>query len=321
MDELADFRACCSRARRIDQPPPGADAEPDYQGAGAAMVAESDLLIAVWDGNRPRGRGGTGDVAARAGAGKDRRIPVLWIDPSADEPHPSLAQWPEQSMWDDSFVEPTSVPLPERLPGRLALAWPFGSRRAGPAAQLGSFRQELMEQRAFNHQKTTTGDEPRPCGSEEACREPDPGPPQEVRRRHGVLPTVLRPRRPARDRIRTPILVVYRAALPACRGCADLGRRPSGVLPGVVVGGCRSGGGVPVSSARAARCGAHPAPAQPVVGLSMAGRAGSHAVLPRSARTSGAPATAIEAKYEEGSQRPWFKRAFDDIAEKMPHGR
>ena len=37
----------------------------DYVMAGRATVAHSDLVIAVWDGQPPRGPGGTGDVAAQ----------------------------------------------------------------------------------------------------------------------------------------------------------------------------------------------------------------------------------------------------------------
>ena len=50
-----------------------------YEAAGLTMLAQADILIAVWDGEPARGRGGTGDIvddAARQGT------PVVVIDPS-----------------------------------------------------------------------------------------------------------------------------------------------------------------------------------------------------------------------------------------------
>lgn len=37
----------------------------DYVMAGRATIAHSDIVLAVWDGEPPRGRGGTGDVASK----------------------------------------------------------------------------------------------------------------------------------------------------------------------------------------------------------------------------------------------------------------
>ncbi len=47
---------------------PGDDREDvdAYVMAGRATIAHSDILVAVWDGHPPRGRGGTGDVVAHA---------------------------------------------------------------------------------------------------------------------------------------------------------------------------------------------------------------------------------------------------------------
>lgn len=52
-----------------------------YEVAGHVMLEHADLLIAIWDGDEARGRGGTGQIveeALRVG------IPVVWIDPGDD---------------------------------------------------------------------------------------------------------------------------------------------------------------------------------------------------------------------------------------------
>lgn len=50
----------------LELPGDGDGAVEDYVMAGRATVAHSDMLIAVWDGEPARGRGGTADVAAQA---------------------------------------------------------------------------------------------------------------------------------------------------------------------------------------------------------------------------------------------------------------
>lgn len=53
-----------------------------YAAVGNAVLEGSDLLIALWDGERARGPGGTGEVVDAALA---RGTPVIWID--ARPPH------------------------------------------------------------------------------------------------------------------------------------------------------------------------------------------------------------------------------------------
>jgi hypothetical protein len=55
---------------------PGEDA---YEAAGRWIASESELLIAVWDGEPARGRGGTADTVAYARA-LDREVHVIWPD-------------------------------------------------------------------------------------------------------------------------------------------------------------------------------------------------------------------------------------------------
>jgi Protein of unknown function (DUF4231) len=70
------------------------DGNPDdrpraYEAAGVVMLANIDLLVAVWDGNDADGIGGTAEIVRRAIAD---RIPVIWIEPA----HPDRLKlsWP-----------------------------------------------------------------------------------------------------------------------------------------------------------------------------------------------------------------------------------
>ena len=53
-----------------------------YVMAGRATVAHSDILIAVWDGLAPRGRGGTGEIVRLA---HDRATPVIHVPVKSNE--------------------------------------------------------------------------------------------------------------------------------------------------------------------------------------------------------------------------------------------
>jgi hypothetical protein len=52
-----------------------------YERANRAILDRSDVLIAVWDGDPARGRGGTGDVVHDA---LERSLPVIVIRPDAE---------------------------------------------------------------------------------------------------------------------------------------------------------------------------------------------------------------------------------------------
>jgi hypothetical protein len=53
-----------------------------YTAVGAFMVSKADVMLAIWDGKRARGDGGTGHVVQMA---LDAEVPVIWID--ATTPH------------------------------------------------------------------------------------------------------------------------------------------------------------------------------------------------------------------------------------------
>ena len=53
-----------------------------YATLGQMLVRQADLLIALWDGNPPSGKGGTADVVSEA---RRNGVPVLWIE--REPPH------------------------------------------------------------------------------------------------------------------------------------------------------------------------------------------------------------------------------------------
>jgi len=77
--DLGDFDALLGRSERVLELPGELDDRLDgYVMVGRATVAHCDILIAVWDGQKARGPGGTGDVVQTA---IERGTPVIHIPP------------------------------------------------------------------------------------------------------------------------------------------------------------------------------------------------------------------------------------------------
>ncbi len=72
----ADFLKLMARADSILQPPAAFAREDAYLAAGARVVELCDVLIAVWDGARAQGKGGTADIVAQA---REKERPLIWI--------------------------------------------------------------------------------------------------------------------------------------------------------------------------------------------------------------------------------------------------
>ena len=64
----AEFESLLGAARHVTVVPTDADGsrEAAYERAGHAVLADSDVLLALWDGERARGQGGTADMVAHA---------------------------------------------------------------------------------------------------------------------------------------------------------------------------------------------------------------------------------------------------------------
>jgi hypothetical protein len=82
----AEFTELLGQAIRVWQAPPGSSREEAYERAGRRVVDRSDVLIALWDGQPPRGQGGTATIVSYA---RDQGIPVAWIN-TTGPPEPEL---------------------------------------------------------------------------------------------------------------------------------------------------------------------------------------------------------------------------------------
>jgi len=77
-ESKTDFRRLLARARAGDiwQAPPGLDREEAYERAGRYVADRCDALIAVWDGEKSRGRGGTAEIVGYA---QEKGVPIAWV--------------------------------------------------------------------------------------------------------------------------------------------------------------------------------------------------------------------------------------------------
>lgn len=71
-----EFDDLLSQALDVMELPAGENREEAYTLAGRYIIEHSDVLIAVWDGKDPQGRGGTGEIVALA---RRRGIPIAWV--------------------------------------------------------------------------------------------------------------------------------------------------------------------------------------------------------------------------------------------------
>jgi hypothetical protein len=76
----AEFTELLGRAARVWHAPPGSSREEAYERAGRHVVERADVVVALWDGQPSRGRGGTATVVSYA---RDQGIPVACVDTSA----------------------------------------------------------------------------------------------------------------------------------------------------------------------------------------------------------------------------------------------
>jgi len=91
----------------------GGKADEAYEAAGRAMLDTSDILIAVWDGQGARGRGGTGQIVAEAAR---RGRPVVWVHVGGGKAHaacllawsdgPACGAMPDISSLLDGLLKP-----------------------------------------------------------------------------------------------------------------------------------------------------------------------------------------------------------------------
>jgi hypothetical protein len=84
-----EFAALLGRASAVfDAGGERSAAEAAYELAGQIVVEQSDVLIAIWDGEDSRGRGGTGQMVNEA---LELGVPVVWLN--ATEPAETCVLW------------------------------------------------------------------------------------------------------------------------------------------------------------------------------------------------------------------------------------
>ncbi|MCA0909584.1 hypothetical protein [Qipengyuania gaetbuli] len=117
-----------------------------YESIGRLIIAQSDILIAVWDGDASRGRGGTTEVVAQAVAS---HMPVIHVWP--DEIHPPQLLW---SGLHDEIPDRPSIDGVERVEFNKALPHLLEALCAPPegseAAPLSVFYQPAPSRRQFS---------------------------------------------------------------------------------------------------------------------------------------------------------------------------
>ena len=77
--EASKEEFCCLLARASEKPwqaPDGLDRDEVYERAGRYVVDRCDALIALWDGKKSRGRGGTAEIVGYA---QEHGVPIAWV--------------------------------------------------------------------------------------------------------------------------------------------------------------------------------------------------------------------------------------------------
>ena len=71
-----EFAGLLQRASEVIVKEAAGSREACYEAAGHTVLDQSDVLIAVWDGGPPQGRGGTAEIVSEARA---RGLPLAWV--------------------------------------------------------------------------------------------------------------------------------------------------------------------------------------------------------------------------------------------------
>ena len=82
-----EFRRLLTRASAVWPAPATEDRNEAYEQAGRYMVDRCDALIALWDGEDPRGQGGTAEIVAYA---QEKGVPIAWVNTQGN-PEPTYA--------------------------------------------------------------------------------------------------------------------------------------------------------------------------------------------------------------------------------------
>lgn len=100
------FHALLLQADEVIEMPPAPSRNAAYEAVGRYVLARCDLLVAIWDGQEARGRGGTAKVVALA---RERGLPLAWV--SAVNHRPDLLP---SSDIEQGVLKLERFPLPGR---------------------------------------------------------------------------------------------------------------------------------------------------------------------------------------------------------------
>ena len=78
-DDARTYHNLVAHAATVEVLDRGGSDEDAYLAAGERVVDLSDVMLAVWDGQAAKGKGGTGDIVAYA---RGRRRPTIHISPA-----------------------------------------------------------------------------------------------------------------------------------------------------------------------------------------------------------------------------------------------
>jgi len=76
-EDLGNFRTLLGKAASVETLGFDEPSEEAYLAAGCRVVDLSDLLLAIWDGQPARGKGGTGDIVEYARS-RATRLEIVW---------------------------------------------------------------------------------------------------------------------------------------------------------------------------------------------------------------------------------------------------
>ncbi len=143
-----EFHALLARAATVLEFPSArasdAEAERAYEAAGLITLRQCDILLAVWDGKPPSGRGGTAEVVFRA---LDARIPVIWFCSEGVSPPRLLCpSWKvNRDSWTNATEELNAASLTTLLKSALEPPPDAGQNGHGPMPPLARLRDYFAE--------------------------------------------------------------------------------------------------------------------------------------------------------------------------------
>src|ERR1700730_15459094 len=117
---LQEFRTLVGQARSVLQLPGQRRTEADtkqqgnlkenraYEAAGLTVLNQADILLAIWDGEGSRGRGGTAEMVAKAAR---QRIPIIHLDANGEAEPRILGGGGELYVAADAVEDLTPVEL------------------------------------------------------------------------------------------------------------------------------------------------------------------------------------------------------------------